>query len=151
VALSRKPSIPPDALPKLNGTTTKFGQPTGELPVCKDPDKMHVKGKSEGQTTLHLTAENGHSTIVRCILEFGADIDARDASGSTALHLAVDQGHEDVVKVLLEEGADTDIRDHRGWTAMHTAGRNGCEPIIRLLIQRGADLNAEVKCEGRVR
>lgn len=103
-----------------------------------------AQDNSEGKTTLHLSAENGHLEAVRCILEFGTDIDVRDASGLTALHLAVEHGHTHVVKLLLEEGASIEIKDLRGWTAIHKAAAKGWEEIIKLLVRKGADLNAGI-------
>jgi hypothetical protein len=46
----------------------------------------------DGQTTLHLAAENGHKAEVRLLLEHKADVNAKTMSGKMALYLAAAAG-----------------------------------------------------------
>jgi ankyrin repeat protein len=75
----------------------------------------------------------GHETVVRLLLEKGADVKAKTSSGWTALHLAARGGHEAVVRLLLEKGADAKAKTSSGWTALHLAARVGHEVVVRLL------------------
>ena len=62
----------------------------------------------DGQTILHVAAENGHRDEVEYLIDFGFDVNARDSQGNTALHLAVSHGWEKMVEVLVDAGADVD-------------------------------------------
>ena len=70
-----------------------------------------------GVRALHLAAGNGHSEVVRLLVESSADVEAsmtrlesgRAMSGVTALHLAVDSGHLDTMDVLLDHGSSVNI------------------------------------------
>ena len=42
---------------------------------------------------------SGHLDVVRWLLEFAVDRDARNSQGKTALDLAAEGGHKDVVKL----------------------------------------------------
>ncbi len=57
---------------------------------------------TDGWTPLHVACEKGHASVVRLLLERGADVNARDGKGRTALVLAGQQGHKDVVRLLVE-------------------------------------------------
>ena len=63
-----------------------------------------------GCTALHGAAMNGHTEIVRYLLEQGADKDKRNGSGWPPLHIAVQARNVDVVKVLMVHGADLDLQ-----------------------------------------
>jgi ankyrin repeat protein len=67
-----------------------------------------VDGKDDrrGQTALMWAAAEGHTDVVRELIDAGADFRTRLPSGFTALLFAVRQGHLGVVRVLLEAGAD---------------------------------------------
>ncbi|KAG5981319.1 hypothetical protein E4U55_003070 [Claviceps digitariae] len=62
----------------------------------------------DGQTILHIAAQNGHCDEVEFLISFGFDVNARDHGGNTALHLAVSHGWEKMVEVLVDAGADVD-------------------------------------------
>ena len=97
-----------------------------------------------GATALYEAAENGHSEVVRLLLEAGAKIEpsplGRLFMQRTALHVAAAKGHFDVVRLLLEEGAEKDAGDSE-WrrTALHVAAQNGHSNVVKLLLMAGVD------------
>lgn len=62
-----------------------------------------------------------YTSIVRSIVEKGADINFTDDWGNTALMFAAYNGRERVVKELLDLGADINIRNHDGRDALSLA------------------------------
>ncbi|GFU12281.1 ANK_REP_REGION domain-containing protein, partial [Nephila pilipes] len=52
------------------------------------------------KTPLHIAAENGHLDIARLLLEYDADILAKDSSGLTAMDLAEKSDHPHVMELL---------------------------------------------------
>lgn len=88
------------------------------------------------------------TSIVRRLLDAGANINCEDAVGLTPLHLAIDLGWTEIIKMLIERGADIHARDDRGQTPLHKAVRlewrdiNGTFAVTKLLLEHGADLNA---------
>ena len=63
---------------------------------------------------LHGAANEGHTAIMRYLLDKGADIDARDGQGRTALMYAASEGQGDAVALLMSRRADATIRDDNG-------------------------------------
>jgi RNA polymerase sigma factor (sigma-70 family) len=122
----------------------------------------HWGGKPQ---PLHVAAERGRITVVRELLQRGADPNAANADydGWSPLHLAVNSGHAATAALLREHGARVDIFVA---AALGDAGRvrdliteepalgrargpNGAEPIsfaatvevAELLLDAGADLD----------
>ncbi len=75
----------------------------------------------------------GHSEIVKFLLDNGAAIDAVNLRTQTALIHAVGRGHLDVVGLLLSKGADVSIRDIFYETAWDLAYRHDYQAIRKLL------------------
>ena len=75
-----------------------------------------------GYTALMFASLNGHTDIVKLLIEKGANIDAGiNLENETALMFSSKNGHIDVVKTLLEKGADVKIRDSASRTAVDYA------------------------------
>jgi hypothetical protein len=105
----------------------------------------HVLGH-RGTIPLHSAAYYENFEVVQKLIEYDADIDARDASGWTPLTWA-SRGHYfkdcSVLRLLVECGADVNARaDDDGFTPLHRASEHGALEIVRLLLEHGADPEA---------
>lgn len=79
-----------------------------------------------GQTCVHVAARHGHVEVLRHLVWYGADINAREGcTGYTALHYAVERRDEPTVQFLLQ-------CDKLNVEAETYGGRNALE-IIRIL------------------
>ncbi len=90
---------------------------------------------------LETAANRGHTTVVRMLLEDGAESGSEDAIGN-ALQAASAGGHRAVVRLLLGKGADVNAVGGRYDNALQAASANGHEAVVRLLLEKGADVNA---------
>jgi len=105
----------------------------------------HVQGFRE-TIPLHSAAFVEKFEVVRKLIEYDADIDARDEYGWTPLYWASKGLYfkdGSVLRLLLEHGADVNARDNDdGFTPLHKASSYGALEIVRLLLEHGADIEA---------
>ncbi len=77
------------------------------LKANADPDKP----KLTGETPLMACAGTGVTDAVRELLDYGANVNARETEGDqTALMWAAAEGHADVIRLLVDHGADINAK-----------------------------------------
>jgi Ankyrin repeats (3 copies) len=89
-----------------------------------------------GSTPLLWASEGRYfddDSVLRLLLEHGADIDAQDEDGWTPLYSASVRGAVEVVRLLLEHGADVEVKDNAGKTALQEAAEEGEDEVVELL------------------
>ena len=105
----------------------------------------HVHGKYES-IPLHYAAYYEKFEAVQKLIEYDANIDARDEDGWTPLSWASRGPYfkdGSVIRLLLERGADVNSRaDDDGFTPLHRASSYGSLEVVRLLLEHGADVEA---------
>jgi hypothetical protein len=115
----------------------------------------HVQGNLKS-IPLHAAAQVENFEVVQKLIEYGAEIDARDVDGWTPLYWA-SAGHHfkdgSVLRLLLERGADVNARagtyDNDDFTTpLHRASAYGAVEVVRLLLEHGADVQA-VNVDGK--
>ncbi|XP_036998491.1 NF-kappa-B inhibitor epsilon [Artibeus jamaicensis] len=94
----------------------------------------------QGLTCLHIATLQRNQSLMKLLLENGADIDVQEGtSGKTALHLAVETQERGLVHFLLQAGARVDARMLNGCTPLHLAAGRGLKSISSTLREAGAD------------
>ena len=88
---------------------------------------------------LCFAAEKGNREIVELLLDAGARTDIRDGYGMTPLNFAAQFGHSSITERLLSLGASPSSRNNKGWTPLHFAASGGHEGIVRLLLAKSAN------------
>jgi len=108
----------------------------------------------DGQTAFIRAALSGDITLMRLLLDHGADPNIKTYEGSTALMAAAgvnwvvaqtysrsNDEYLEAAKLCLEKGADVNAANNQGFTAMHGAANRGFDKMVELLAEHGAKLD----------
>ena len=56
-----------------------------------------------GNSALHIAAQNGHEATTKLLIERGALVDSQNSKGNTSLHMALSYDYDKCVKVSVSE------------------------------------------------
>jgi uncharacterized protein len=121
---------------RILGETLRYGKKVGgETPMLSCLNRSVWLIQSDGI----INVQN-----IRCLVKYGADVNATTYDGRTALHIlfASWSNPMECKEILLDHGADIEARDENGETPLHYAARNDYAEEINFLIERGANVNA---------
>ena len=110
--------------------------------LAADPSLVNANDE-HGTTPLFKAASEGHSEVVKLLLDKGASVDAKADTGVTPLLLASQNGHLEVVKLLLGKGAAIDTKAKNGAYSLFLAAEDGHLDVVELLLDKGAEINAK--------
>jgi len=112
-----------------------------------------------GATPLHRAMKASDLTVVRLLLDKGANPSAALKDGSTPLMMACGMGARrvvsdedviekagtadplDAVKMFVQAGADVNVQNDLGNTALHYAAQTGANRIVEFLVSKGAQVD----------
>ncbi|KAF2227545.1 ankyrin repeat-containing domain protein, partial [Elsinoe ampelina] len=87
------------------------------------------------ETPLMAASSRGNDSIVRLLLQRGADVHARNSDGWTALTKAVYHGKLSTVMALVSYGAEIDPVDNEGLPPLGLAVMQDDQEIVSLLLR----------------
>lgn len=103
------------SLPLIFRATERGDLQTVKRLVAENPEVVNEVIETQDQP-LHIACWQKYETIVRVLIQAGADVNSRGDFGATPLHYAVFEGDEystPIVKALLSAGADPNLVDNR--------------------------------------
>ncbi|CAF2967141.1 unnamed protein product [Rotaria sp. Silwood2] len=109
--------------------------------------KVKINGIShEFVNPLHEASLAGYLSVVKCLIQFNANINAKTTSESTRyntpIHCAATKGHLDIVKYLLEKGAEKEIVNINKHTPLLCAIIMERTNVAEYLIRSGCNIMA---------
>ena len=98
----------------------------------------------EGVCALQIASSGGNATIIRMLLDVGAQVVNPNSKPSSfpPLLAAARNGHTDACRMLINAGVPLDCTNASGHTSLHVAAFGGHLSIVSLLLELGADVNA---------
>lgn len=94
---------------------------------------------------VHCAIQNKREEIVKLLIIYGADVNAKDRIGKPVLFYAIENYNLKIVKLLVKSRIKIDNVDKHNRTALHVACKNVRSPIVRLLLQFNFDVNRTCK------
>ena len=86
------------------------------------------------ETALHLAASQGNLELVKMLLDYQADVQAKNIQGWTPLHLAALTGQIEAIQVLLANKAAAEAKDNLLRTPLHLAALTGQVEAVQILL-----------------
>uniref|UniRef100_A0A0G4H2V4 Uncharacterized protein n=1 Tax=Chromera velia CCMP2878 TaxID=1169474 RepID=A0A0G4H2V4_9ALVE len=120
--------------------------------ISKTPNLNVYVNPTEDNTALSVAAQNGHSHVVRLLLDAKADAQRLNAESRTALVLAALHGHAEVLQLLVEDASGVtvlNLQDQHGFTALMIASEEGHTDAVRVLLSAKADVTVKSNGSGR--
>jgi cytohesin len=91
------------------------------------------------RTALHKAVSRNRKDLVEVLLDYKANINAKDQYGNTPLHWAVSQKNKHMVELLLERGANVNARNSQRRTPLYDTwgGSTADKEIAEILSRHG--------------
>ncbi|XP_019318546.2 ankyrin repeat domain-containing protein 31 isoform X2 [Panthera pardus] len=99
------------------------------------------KRNARRESRLHLAATRGNLSLVKALIESGADVNVKDNAGWTPLHEASSKGSNDTIVELLKAGANVNCENLGGILPLHDAASSSHLKAAEILLQHGANPN----------
>ncbi|CAM9328717.1 unnamed protein product [Choristocarpus tenellus] len=96
-------------------------------------------------TPLHYACREGNLDIVTGLINFSANLEARNKDNLSPLHVAAGMGHIEVTKRLLDNGAKMEAEDNALYTPLWRAAYYGHPEVVEVLLDKGANRLARNK------
>ncbi len=96
----------------------------------------------ETADALRLAVDLGKTSVVKLLLEHGADKNSKDSYGQSVVMTAASNHRTDALKLLIAAGADVSAPNQYRITPLAVAAEQGHLDIVNMLVAAGAKVNA---------
>ena len=107
------------------------------LQGIEEVNKLEERVGFLGYSPLHEATNSGQTSVVRLLLLYGANANAKANGFYTPLHIAASMDNTDCVVELLKHNADITSRDEFGKTPYETAMIHRCKKSAKILRTEG--------------
>jgi len=137
-----------NARDKADNTPVIYAAERGDIILLRlllTEDRKGINLAGELGTALGVAAASGELEVAATLLEFGADIDAKDKKGTSPLMVAITAKQPRMVDYLLKKGADALARRDDNESVLHIAAQAGIREILESLFAYGAARSLQVQ------
>ncbi|MDE1151384.1 MAG: ankyrin repeat domain-containing protein [Micavibrio sp.] len=137
-----------NATDKANNTPVIYAAERGDIILLRlllADNNKGINHAGDLGTALGVAATAGELEVAATLLEFGADINAKDKTGTTALMTAITAKQPRMVDYLLKKNADALARRDDNECVLHIAARAGMPEILESLFAYGAARSLQVQ------
>ena len=115
---------------------------------CLCSETKLVRARDEDRNTpLHEAARNGHTDVIRILIQNDARVNERGQFDQTALHCACQEGQLSCIQELMTHGAQIEAKTTvTGVTALHLAAIYHPDSVKILIENYNAEVNARSLC-----
>lgn len=139
-----KPAFPNLLDIKNSASAFQFACRKNRLQIAKilhEKDARINQKDSDGETALHIAAQEGHAEIFKWLVSEGADIEAKEEMGDTPVDFVETL---DIVKFLMEE-KESLLRKHQ-YRIFENAIHHDLVETVAFLIEKGIDVRKKGIC-----
>ena len=122
----------------ITGSSESMGQCLQEFLIGDAVIKIPTP---EGARAICYAIQNCDELVLRLLIEWGADVNARSKNDDTPLYLAARTGLLSHVRLLIQQGAELNVHTERRGSALTGAARAGHRDVVQLLLDAGSDVN----------
>jgi len=106
------------------------------------PERVNERD-TRGDALLDLAVRKGDQQMTIILLQYGADIEAKDSRGETPIEIAAFEGYAPIMRTLMGKGAK--IKDPG--MLLRLAAWNGHVEVAQLLLDRGTKINVSAEAK----
>jgi ankyrin repeat protein len=103
----------------------------------EDPSILRRPPTSAGNTPLHWAAETGRLDLAKLLLEYKADVNAKNQASQTPLYFAARANQIELARFLFAREAKINARDTSGHTPLYEATLRGHKEMVQWLREQG--------------
>jgi len=104
-----------------------------------------------GSTPLHTAANNGNDKTARILIEYGAEVNAKNKLGRTPLDYAAMSGKDEIARTLIKHGANVNSKSNEDHTSLDYALSNNHKAVATLLRANGGKTRLELFVEAKAK
>ncbi|MBD2628043.1 ankyrin repeat domain-containing protein [Trichormus variabilis] len=123
--------------PKLSTETNQWLLAEGY-----NAEDLNQRGKN-GDTALMKATREGMYSVVKELIDGGADINATNNDHNNALWFACFGNHYDLMNLLLDANIDINNQNDNGATVLMYGASAGKTEVVRLLLQHNPNMNLQ--------
>jgi len=102
---------------------------------------VNTTNHNDGSTPLTQACRKGHTTVIKKLIEFEADVNTYHYDGNSALMISCAKGNNEIVKMLLDANADANQKNTSGESPLFVAVVKNNLELATILYEANADVN----------
>ena len=144
--------IPEIGMRPLHSAVSERKYEIAEL-LIKNGANVMARFSKDKVTPLHMSVTSegddlSGNFLLKLLIKYGADVNAKMTNGDIPLHLAARHGHDYRAQILIQNESNVNAIMEDEMRPLHWASKNGHFKIVEMLVEAGADVNATQESHG---